>query len=73
MEDSTEGACGNITPAPGNSGKAPVHRVPPDFMGARTLAGKLAAQLVESLSQYSICHTGTRSSAWKGGSTDCSA
>ena len=43
-------------------GKASVHGVPPDFMGAGALSDKLAAQLTKFSSQHTVGHTGTRSS-----------
>jgi len=62
-QDCGEGASRDIASGSGDSGKTPVFRVPPDFVRARSLADKLAAQLGKFLSQYTIGHTGTRSSA----------
>jgi hypothetical protein len=46
-QNSTEGAFGDIASVPGNSGKAFVQRVPPDFARARPLSDKPAAQLAK--------------------------
>ena len=62
-QDSSQGAFGNIASALGNSGKASVHGVPPDFMRAGGLSHKLAAQLAEFPGQHAVGHAGTTSSA----------
>ena len=62
-QDSSQGAFRNIASALGNSGKASVHGGPPDFMRARGLSHKLAAQFAEFLGQHAVGHTGTTSSA----------
>jgi len=46
-----------------NGGEAFVQGVPPNFMGAGPLSGKLTAQLAKLPSQHAVGHTGIRSSA----------
>ena len=63
-QDSNEGAFRNIFPFVVRDGsKASVCRVPPDFVRARALSGKLATQLAEFPGQHAVSHTGTTSSA----------